>query len=82
MKKAIIQVIKKTYRTTENVDMHGRLHEVVQKIDAQTEETIIFGVPIMTKFSIDGEEKTIKFLGIPIKSSRRELWDHLRSEQP
>lgn len=80
--RAIIQTITKTYRTTANVQLDGRLHEVVKKIDAQTKETTIFGVPVLTQFSINGEEKRVKFLGIPIKSFRRELWDHQCSEQP
>lgn len=80
--KAIIQTITKTYRTTENVKLDGRLHEVVQKIDAETKDTTIFDVPVLTKFSIDGEEKVVKFFGIPIKSYRRELWDHQLSKQP
>lgn len=80
--KAIIQTITKTYRTTEDVEINHRLHEVVRKVDAQTKETTIFGVPILTHFSIEGDEKLIKFFGIPIKSSRRELWDHLLSKQP
>lgn len=80
--KAIIQTTTKTYRTTEKVKLDNRLYEVVQKVDARTKETTIFGVPVLTQFSIDGEEKIVKFMGIPIKSFRRELWDHLRSEQP
>ena len=80
--KAIIQTIKRTYRTTENVRLDGRLYETVKKIDAQTNKTTIFGVPVLTKFSIDGEEKLVKFCGIPIKSFRRELWDHLSESNP
>lgn len=80
--KAIIQTITKIYRTTANVKLDGRLHEVANKIDAQTKETTIFGVPILTQFSIQGEEKTVKFLGIPMKSFRQELWDRQCSEQP
>ncbi len=61
--------------------MDGRLYETVEKVDAQTKETAILGVPVLTQFSIDGEEKIVKFLGIPIKSFRRELWDHHSAKQ-
>lgn len=74
--KAIIQTVSRTYRKTKNVESEGKLYEIVDKICAQTKETAILGVPILTRFSIDGEEKITKFLGIPIKSSRHELWDH------
>lgn len=80
--RAIIQTLSKTYRTTANVKLDGHLHEVVKKIDTRTKETTIFGVPVLTHYSIEGEEKIVKFLGIPIKSSRLELWDHLLPEQP
>ncbi len=79
--KAIIQTISKTYRTTSNVQLDGRLYETVEKVDAQTKETAILGVPVLTQFSIDGEEKIVKFFGIPIKSFRRELWDHHSAKQ-
>lgn len=75
--KAIIQTITKAYRTTKNVRLSGRLYETVKGIDARTSKTTIFGVPVLTKFSIDGEEKIVKFCGIPIISFRRELRDHL-----
>ena len=74
--KAIIQTIIKTYRTTSSVKLDGRVHEIVNKIDARTKETTIFGAPVITQFSIDGEEKIVKLFGITIKSFRRELWDH------
>lgn len=74
--KAIIQTVKKTYRTTTSVKLDGRLYETVNKIDARTKETTILGVPVLTQFSVDGEEKIVRFLGIPIKSFRQELWDH------
>lgn len=80
--KAIIETVSRTYRTTENVNVNGESHEIVKRIDAQTSKTTIFGVPVLTKFSIDGEEKLVKFCGIPIKSSRRELWDHLSQSNP
>lgn len=80
--KAIIQTRTKTYRTTANVKLDGRVYEVVNKIDAQTKETTIFGVPVLTQFSIQGEEKNVKLFGIPVKSIRRELWDRQCSEQP
>ena len=63
------------------VELHGRLTEIAEKVDARTKETTIFGVPVLSQYSVDGEETIVKFFGIPIKSSRRELWDHLRSEQ-
>ena len=74
--KAIIQTVKRTYRTTESVTHGSREYETVKKIDAKTRDTTILGVPVLTTFAIDGEEKVVKFLGIPIKSFRQELWDH------
>ena len=80
--KAIIQSVTRTYRTTKNVKVDGHLHEIVKRIDVQTSKTTIFGVPVLSKYTIEGEEKLVKFCGIPIKSFRRELWDHLSESNP
>lgn len=80
--KPIIQTIVRTYRTTEKVASNGRICEIVRKVDAQTKRTTILGVPVLTEYSVDGEEKIVRLFGIPIKSRRRELWDHLSAEQP
>lgn len=74
--KPIIQISHRTYRSTSTVIVDGVKHERVKKIDAKIKEITFSGIPIHTVFSIDGKETITRVFGIPIKSVRRELWDH------
>ncbi len=74
--KPIIQTTCKEYRKIGDKEMCGQLYEAVEKLHATVKEISVFNLPVVTKVTVDGTVRITKIFGIPIWSSRRELWDY------